>query len=172
MNLTLLFENSFGWRKKPVNIFSETYCTSDGKLIANVFLDRQYEETNYFLNRDWRTLTIQELQENPDVISGTNPEAYCYFLPGILCAAYQENIINISVVDFILWNLQFYDSNKETTELEKNYSYVRWIQLTKAELLAVKEWLNWFYESNGIESDEYKVACETLDWLISKKSEN
>jgi hypothetical protein len=181
IDLKKLFENAFGWRHKPANIFGLNYIfdkNSDyplGILIkGNLYpvilsdgtcIDPLYEDTRYFKNHDWRKITADEIYIYSDVITGTNPEAFCYFLPGILYAVYRENRIDCNAIDSLICGLE--DSRAERNS--ESFCYERWSLLTTAELSAVKEWLNRYYEINGIGLDDYKMAIETLDWLAANK---
>ena len=188
MDLKALFENAFGGRNKPEIIVSKNYIFTNeneeplGILIQGIIypiivsdgtcIDSLYKDTQYFKNHDWRNITANEIYIYSDVVTGTNPEAFCYFLPGILYAVYREKRIDCNAIDSLLYGLENSRTKLETeTETEtETFCYERWSLLTIAELSAVKEWLNCYREIKGIGLEEYKAAKETLDWLISIKS--
>jgi hypothetical protein len=169
MDIEKTLKNAFKLRRCPSNIHSSTYTTADGNLIDNVYLDEKYYNTYYFKNKDCWSITIEELEKNSDMAFGTNPEAYCYFLPGILSAAYREKYSGCSAIDSIIWHLQFNDLKSNVKNYAETYYLERWSLLDISELVAVKKWLVWYFSANGISEDDFKVACETIDWLTARK---
>lgn len=183
MDLKALFENAFGWRSKPEIIVSKNYIFANeneeplGILIkGNIYpiimsdgtcIDSLYKDTQYFKNHDWRNITADEIYIYSDVVTGTNPEAFCYFLPGILYAVCREKRIDCNAIDSLLYCLEDSRTKLET----ETFCYERWLLLTTEELSAVKDWLNCYRRINGIGLEDYNSSCETIDWLISRKSE-
>lgn len=159
MDLINIFEAAFGWRKRPVNVLPK------GVLAEWAIDDSHYGDAYYFKDHDWKNITADEIYIYSDIITGTNPEAFCYFLPGILYAVYRENRIDCNAIDSLLYGLE----NSRTMREIRPFSYERWSLLNLDELAAVKEWLIWYRSKRSIGNDDSKTACETLDWLAANK---
>jgi hypothetical protein len=161
MNLLSLFQNAFDWRKRPANVLPK------GILVEWAIDDVIYGDAYYFKDHNWKDITADEIYIYSDVVTGTNPEAFCYFLPGILYAVYRENRIDCNAIDSLIYGLE----NSRALHEIRPFSYERWSLLNTEELSAVKEWLCCYRQINGIGLEDYNSSCETIDWLNSRKSE-
>lgn len=159
MDLEIIFENAFDWRKPPSNVLPENIT------IKHAQLDSLYGDAYYFRERHWKLFTLNEINSHSDLLFGSNPYAACYFLPGIFFAVYREKILTSIVIDYALNPLLL---GYEKLVLN-SYNFERYLLLNQAELSAIKQWINWYYDLQGMQLDEYVLICDTLDLLISSK---
>ena len=53
--------------------------------------DVEYEEVMSFEGLRWQDIAFDRIEQNADAVFWFSPEAFCYYLPGILAAGLKEN---------------------------------------------------------------------------------
>jgi hypothetical protein len=126
----------------------------------------EYSDAMQFHNLDWRDTTCEFWSKFSDAIYGFSPEAFCYFLPGILCSQFKENrpdlLVNSSLIAML--------DRSDNVEYWDPFFADRWPRLTPQECLAVQEWILWLStKATGIYSEASLMrAYETLEILIGR----
>jgi len=133
MDLLSLIDAAFSDRKKPV-------ITT--QLDAPV--DEMYADALAFQKKLWHEVTCAELEKYTDAPYAFNPEAFCYFLPGIYSASVRENRPDLLVIDSIIGML---DLGDPVTWDE--FFCERWPTLTMKEYEATQHWLMWVANSKS-----------------------
>lgn len=131
--------------------------------------DWEYEEVMSYEGFGWRDVTFEQVAKYPDAVFWFSPEAFCYFLPGILSAALKEDRRDSSAYDALMGVL---DRSPEPAYWD-DFFLPRFTLLNMAELDAVAAWMHWF---QAVEPDAYKPNTferiqETLMLLKEKRSE-
>lgn len=151
---------------------------SDLDLIRTAFADRQkpktltesaslskheLEDVIFFQGKDWGTLSGDDIQPHHEAIFWFSPEAFCYYLPGLLSAGIKENRPDLLVFDSIINML---DRSADPYLWDEFFMH-RWPLLNKEECSALKAWVFWLEQSNDYFqfSDSCARAVETLDLL-------
>ncbi|MBB3196272.1 hypothetical protein [Roseateles terrae] len=145
-------EEAFGHRARPASLIQSKELSEDE--IAGI---------DSVAASDWRRLTVDTLEKHSDAITLMAPQAFAYFLPGVMLATFNEGIPNaiaaVSVVsqldrtpDRALWDSHF---------------LARWPLLSLPELEAVAEWVLWLDGTGEFCLDELSMirALATLDLL-------
>ena len=157
MELNRKITAAFAHRPQPLNVVPLSHAKT-----------HEYEEALHFQDREWESLSVIEVNQFADAIYSFTPLAFCYFLPGFLCAGIQENKTDLLVYGPLIGMLDRSPaiSNWDTFFLE------RWCLLTIAECVAVQEWVLWLANFGDIAFDQDSLtrAYETLD-ILSKEHE-
>ncbi len=160
MNLENRIEQAFSNRVRPERVVTSDY--PDDVLLS----DSLYSDSLYFDKRDWRTLTADELERYFEAIFGFTPLAFCYFLPGILCASIREERPDLIVNDSLIHQL---DRSPDISNWD-TFFLQRWTLLTPVECAAVQEWILWLtkYDNHPVAQVSLTRAYETLALLIKE----
>lgn len=151
-----LVHEAFESRSRPVLASDSRELTPDEK--ASV-------EQIFRLN--WQDVTVSDWETHPDVISFLAPEAFCYYLPGLLDASVREQQPHMIAVLTVLFMLD----RTPDEELWDNYFSKRWTRLTIHELTAVEAWVEWLSLIENLAVDELGLirALVNLDLLKKKQ---
>jgi hypothetical protein len=127
-------------------------------------LPEEISELKYFLNKDPYELTGESLELYFEAINWFSPDAFCYFLPGIIITSIREKS-DLLMCDSIIYMLD----RSPNIEYWDDYFIERWSLLTRQECDAVQNWLLWLLD-NSISYDGITIdrAFETLELLKSR----
>jgi hypothetical protein len=127
-------------------------------------LPEEISELKYFLNKDPYELTGESLELYFEAINWFSPDAFCYFLPGIIITSIREKS-DLLMCDSIIYMLD----RSPNIEYWDDYFIERWSLLTRQECDAVQSWLLWLLD-NSISYDGITIdrAFETLELLKSR----
>lgn len=150
MNVIETITNAFSWRKRPQFVVSDKYPNTN-----------DYVEADYFADKNWQNIKSIDWDNFSDAIYAFSCEAFCYFLPSILCAGIIENRPDM-LVNFTLINML--DMSPET-DLWDQYFIDRWGSLTQNECDAVQQWILWISETDLFSDDVCERAYETIELL-------
>lgn len=97
----------------------------------------EYGEAENFAGVEWKLADADFLERNSDALYGFNPEAFCYYLPAFLLSGLDRRHGCRVYVDTILGMLD----RSPDSSLWDDFFIRRWCSLTKAECLAIEQWL-------------------------------
>lgn len=149
-------ERAFAERQPPD-------CMTDSKQLSDV----EYDEVMSFDNMRWPDVTFDQVERNSDAIFWFAPEAFCYYLPGFLCACIREKRCDANAYDAIIGML---DRSAEPT-LWDDFFLPRWPLLTDVELDAVGAWINWFEaeQPDSFHDNTFDRVRKTLTLLSERQ---
>jgi hypothetical protein len=155
MNLLNDIEKAFSERQMPKHVVAYGHPPTD-----------IYEDAEHFKDVVWSSLTGDELERYSDAFSGFNPLAFCYFLPGVLCACIRENAPGLIVVHALIGMLD----RSPDISLWDTFFLERWTLLSKTECETIQEWLLWLagLEDTPFTQDSLMRAYETLGLLCAE----
>jgi len=157
VNALRLIEEAFGHRRMP-----GLFLVSE-KLAAHEFAD-----VISFLGIPWSSVTGLQLEEHFEAISWFTPEAFCYYLPGILSAGIRENkpwlMMNHSLINML-------DRSPDPASWDDVF-LARWPQLTAKECEAMQAWVLWLssLEDGSYWEGSLSRAFDTLELLRQRTS--
>lgn len=64
--------------------------------------DFEYYEVMSFNGMRWQDVTFSQIEQNLDAVFWFAPEAFCYYLPGILSAGLRENRCDTNAYDSLI----------------------------------------------------------------------
>lgn len=111
----------------------------------------------------WQELTIDTLEQYSDAINLMAPEAFIYYLPGVILATIVEDVRNaiaaVSIVSML--------DRTPNRELWDSHFLARWPRLNANELSVVAGWIVWLEQCGDFALDETSLirALENLDLL-------
>lgn len=122
------------------------------------------QEVNFFENQNRYNLTGDILEEHFEAISWFSPEAFCFFLPGILTTGIREHT-DLLMYDSIIFTLD----RSPNIDFWDEFFIKRWTLLTNNECDAVQRWLLWLLDnSTAYDAITLDRAFETLELLKSQ----
>jgi len=108
---------------------------------SNQLSDSEYAEAMSFEGLHWQDVTFNLVEQNPDVVFWFAPEAFCYYLPGILAAGLKENRWESNAYDSLI---MFLDRSPDPDSWD-DFFLPRWPLLTVEEIDAVAAWARWLF---------------------------
>lgn len=125
--------------------------------------DAEYEEVMSFHGMRWQDVTFEHVQRCPDAVFWFGPEAFCYYLPGMLSAGLKENRNDTNAYDSLIGCL---DRSPEPDYWD-DFFRPRWPLLTAAEVDAVAAWAQWLeiFEPDAYHPNTYERVQDTLTLL-------
>ncbi len=136
---------------------------SDSKQLA----DFEYEEVMSFGGMRWQDVTFEQVERNSDAVFWFSPEAFCYYVPGILSASLKENRWDANAYDSIIGML---DRSPEPDYWD-DFFHPRWTRLTVPEVDAVDAWIHWLelVQPDAFHGNSYERAHDTLALLVDRR---
>lgn len=125
--------------------------------LSKQLTDDEYSEINSFQNKYWSEITCEQLDYFYDIIFWLSPEAFCFYLPGILSAGIKEDRTDLLIYSSILGMLD----RSPNPAYWDNFFLERWPLLTESECKAVQDWVLWL--ASNEETVFYK---NTLDRVL------
>jgi hypothetical protein len=123
--------------------------------------DDEIEAKNYFSQTTWRDIEPQELQKYWNTATLLTPQAFRYFLPGIIIKSIQENVFNL-----------FYDITLSPLDTGYGKKYLSertislWVILSDIQINLVIEWVFWLSNQswfNFLNEDSILRIAKTLE---------
>jgi hypothetical protein len=132
--------------------------------------DLEYAEVISFQGVGWRDVTFAQVEQCADAVFWFSPEAFCYYLPGILAAGLRENRWDSNTYDSIIGCL---DRSPEPDYWD-DFFLPRWPLLSVAELDAVAAWVRWLQivQPDEIYGNSYERVQDTLTLLKWRAQES
>lgn len=159
VSFTSELERAFGWRELP-----SKYTNSRELDIS------EQESLNSIAGLTWNNVTGGDWEKSYDVMSWMCPEAFCYYLPGVMLSSYREGEPNLIVVSNIIAML---DRGVNEEWWEERFTD-RWTLLTQGELSVVEKWVWWLSSHDDISESESSLlqALGTLELLKNRVIES
>ena len=150
---------AFGGRRQP------TVMTTSQQLS-----DAEYEEVMAFRGMAWDAVTFDLVEQCADAVFWFAPEAFCYYLPGILSAGLKEDRRDSNAYDALIGML---DRSAEPGYWDE-FFVERWPLLSADELDAVALWIKWFEtaEPDAFFPNTFERVQSTLDLLKQRRAES
>jgi hypothetical protein len=125
--------------------------------------DFEYDEVMSFNGMRWQDITFSQIEQNPDAVFWFAPEAFCYYLPGILSAGLRENRCDTNAYDSLIGCL---DRSPEPDYWD-DFFLPRWTLLTVEETAAVAAWARWLeiVQPEAYHANTYDRVQDTLTLL-------
>lgn len=128
VNTLELIRNAFDHRRMPA-LF----------LISEQLAAHECDDVMRFWGKPWSSLTAAQLEKHVEAVFWFTPEAFCYYLPGILSVSIRENkpwlVVNQSLVNML--------NRSPDPESWDDFFSARWPRLTTMECEATQAWLLW-----------------------------
>jgi hypothetical protein len=155
MNLLNTLQQAFAKRQKPKQLVASDHPPTD-----------IYDDATHFHDVLWINLTGNELERFSDAFYAFNPLAFCYFLPGVLCASIRENEPGLIIISGLIGMLD----RSPDISLWDTFFLERWTLLSKSECEAIQEWVLWLaeFDDTSFTQDSLTRAYETLGLLSSE----
>ena len=156
INLIVNIKLAFEGRKLP------TVLTTSKQMSPN-----ELDDLRFISRLSWGETTCEIWEKYFDVPSCFSPEAFCYYLPGILKATTEEKQPNLIVVSSIINDLDR-SPNREGWDV---LFLERWPLLTMKELCVVQDWLWWLSSFDKISHSDSSLmrALQTLELLAEER---
>ncbi len=123
-----LIEKAFAERRRPA-------VMSDSRQLSDV----EYDEVMSFEGLDWREVDFDLVERSADAVFWFSPEAFCYYLPGLLAAGIEADRTDSNAYDALVGML---DHSPEPDYWD-DFFRPRWTLLTALEIDAVAAWIDW-----------------------------
>jgi hypothetical protein len=129
--------------------------------------DVEYEEVMSFRGMRWEDVAFDQVQRNSDAVFWFAPEAFCFYLPGLLVASLREDRLDANACDALIGMLD----RSPVPDYWDDFFAPRWTLLSAPELDAVAAWLAWFeaVEPDAFHENTYERARETLELLKQRQ---
>jgi len=156
MNLICAIKNAFSWRARPQILVGSSKLTSS-----------ELETVEIFNRLNWDQVNGDLLEKHFDVMTLISPEAFCYFLPGILKASVEEEEPDLILATNIVSMLD----RTPNPDWWDEFFLARWPKLRIAECVVLQEWLFWLAEINvrSVSDDSLERALQTVELLKIRK---
>jgi hypothetical protein len=116
-----------------------------------------------FDGMDWRDVTVEQVERCADAVFWFSPEAFCYYLPGILAAGLKSRRSDLSAYDSLIGSLD----RSPAPDHWDDFFLPRWPLLSGPEIDAVTAWVRWLeiVEPDQVFENTYQRTRDTLDLL-------
>jgi hypothetical protein len=157
---------------------SESQAATALELITNAFSNRvpplvltdsmqltdcEYTEVMSYQGLGWQDVTFAQVKQNPDAVFWFSPEAFCYYLPGILAPGLRENRWDSNAYDSLIGCLD----RSPVPDYWDDFFLPRWPLLSAQEIDAVAAWVKWLaiVQPDEIYGNVYERVQDTLNLL-------
>ena len=125
--------------------------------------DLEYEEVMSFNEMHWQDVNYAQVEEYPDAVFWFSPEAFCYYLPGILAAGLKEGRWDSNAYDSLIGCLD----RGPKPDYWDDFFLPRWPLLTAEEIDAVAAWARWLetVQPDAYHDNTYERVQDTLTLL-------
>lgn len=125
--------------------------------------DLEYEEVTSFEGKRWQDVSFDQIEICADAVFWFSPEAFCYYLPGLLTVGLKEGRRDSNAYDALIGML---DRSPEPDYWDDFFA-PRWTLLSTEELEAVRSWVSWFAaaEPDAFVANTYERVHDTLTLL-------
>lgn len=151
-NAIELIQSAFSDRAPPKEM-------TDSKQIS----DSEYAEVMSFEGLKWQEVSVSLVAQAPDAVFWFSPEAFCYYLPGVLTAGLRAQRSDLLYFDSLIGCL---DRSPEPDYWD-DFFYPRFTLLSAKEIDAVAAWAHWMevVEPEGYHEFTYQRVQGTLELL-------
>jgi hypothetical protein len=127
----------------------------------------EYQEVMAFQGLRWQDVGFELVERCSDAVFWFAPEAFCYYLPGLLTASLAADSLDANACDALVGML---DRSPEPAYWDDFFA-PRWTLLSAPELDAVDAWLAWFeaVEPDAFHPNSYERSRETLRLLKQRR---
>ncbi|MDH3660351.1 MAG: hypothetical protein OEU92_10015, partial [Alphaproteobacteria bacterium] len=101
--------------------------------------DAEYDEVMSFEGLNWRDVRFDLVERAADAVFWFAPEAFCYYLPGLLAAGIKEKRTDSNAYDALIGMLE----RSPEPDYWDDFFRPRWTLLTVEEIDAVSAWVRW-----------------------------
>lgn len=152
-----LIERAFAGRSRPP-------VMTDSMQLSDV----EYAEVMSFEGLAWQDVTFEQVRVQADAVFWFAPEAFCYYLPGLLAAGLREGRSDTNAYDALIGML---DRSPEPDGWD-DFFQPRWTLLTAAELDAVAAWVMWLATvlPDAFHANSYDRSLDTLELLKARRA--
>jgi hypothetical protein len=132
---------------------------SDSKQLS----DTEYTEVMSYEGMRWQDVTFELVEDAPDAFFWFAPEAFCYYLPGILAAGLRDNRWDSNAYDSLIGTL---DRSPEPDYWD-DFFLPRFELFSPLEIDAIAAWVKWLesVQPDAYLANSYARALETLHLL-------
>jgi hypothetical protein len=132
--------------------------------------DVEYEEVMSFAGLRWEEVTFGQVERYADAVFWFAPEAFCYYLPGLLAAGLKEARWDTNAYDALIGML---DRSPEPDYWD-DFFLPRWPLLNAAELEAVAAWVRWLQlvEPDAYHENTYERVLKTLALVEERRPDD
>ena len=125
--------------------------------------DAEHAEVTSFEGMRWRDVGFEQVAECADAVFWFSPEAFCYYLPGLLAAGLREDRRDSNAYDALIGML---DRSPEPDYWDDFFA-PRWTLLSAREIEAVRAWVRWLAacEPDAFHANTYERVHDTLTLL-------
>ena len=125
--------------------------------------DREYDEVMSFEGMRWNEIGFEQVERCADAVFWFSPEAFCYYLPGLLAAGLKEDRRDSNAYDALCGML---DGSPDPACWD-DFFRPRWTMLSREELEAVRWWVRWLeaLEPDAFPANTYDRIHDTLTLL-------
>ncbi len=122
--------------------------------------EHDFKDVEEFCSSHWSKLNCNTIEKYFDVLPLLSPDAFLYFLPGVIKAGVEEGCPNLLINQSLVSNLD----RSPDPENWDSYFLARWSKLRKDECNVVEEWLLWLGVSDSCLFSECMIdrALETI----------
>lgn len=152
-----LIEDAFAARARPA-------VMTDSQQLSDV----EHDEVMAFDGLAWPEVSFDLVAVNADAVFWFAPEAFCYYLPGLLAAGLKAGRWDSNAYDSLIGML---DRSPEPAYWD-DFFQPRWTLLNAAELDAVAAWVQCFAaaEPDSFHENSYDRALATLSLLKERRA--
>jgi hypothetical protein len=132
--------------------------------------DAEHREVMAFSGLRREEVEFALLERCPDAVFWFSPEAFCYYLPGIMACGPREGRWDSGAYDALIGCL---DRSPEPAWWDDFFA-PRWTALDRAELEAVAAWVDWLeaVQPEAFHANTYPRVRETLRLLAEQARES
>jgi hypothetical protein len=130
--------------------------------------DLEYEEVMSYEGMDWQDVNFAQVEKHSDAVFWFAPEAFCYYLPGILAAGLREARWDANAYDSLIGML---DRSPEPDYWD-DFFRPRFTLLTTAELESVGAWARWLQDVDpgAFHANTFERVQQSLTLLKERSS--
>ncbi|NQZ08303.1 MAG: hypothetical protein HRT35_14195 [Algicola sp.] len=150
-----IIKKAFKKRTKPqILTLSKCLCEDELAELASLCVDH------------WSALTLDIVEDNFSAVSALSPEAFVFYLPGILLVGINEQLPGLLSYDSIVAGLD----RSANSDYWDDHFKARWSLLSLDELDAVQDWILWMSDVDDGDHDDISLSrCfDTLDLLKAR----
>jgi len=149
-----LIQAAFRQRPRPSRAFTSLELTADEKASVEAICQL-----------DWNDVSAADWERCSDAVNLLSPEAFCYYLPGLMNASLAENQPHLMAVSAVLFMLD----RTPSEDMWNNHFVDRWTLLNAAELEAVEAWIEWLSTIDQLGIDDISLTRALVNLELLKK---
>jgi hypothetical protein len=125
--------------------------------------DCEYADVMSFEGLGWQDISFSHVERCPDAVFWFSPDAFRYYLPGILAAGLKENRWDSNAYDALIGSLD----RTPRPDYWDDFFLPRWPTLSAAQIDAVAAWVHWLaaVQPDVVYGNLYERVQDTLALL-------